>query len=432
MTVVRELPKNIEAEQVVIGSAILEPDSVVPEILQNLKPEHFYQRRHRVIFTAIRELASRSKPTDIVSLANRLEELDLMERAGGRMYLNELMDRVVTTGALDYYTEIVREKAVKRAIVDIGSRISELGYDEEAEASALLDRSLEMLTEPDIVSSRAQISTIQEAFGSWDEQIRRLRSGEGGMTSGYSDLDQFIRGTEAQTIVIAGMPGLGKSAMGLNMIYRQAKAGIKSAIVSLEMPKEAVVERLVQIEGRMTSDDLLYKPGQVDRAAKRLLETPLKIIAMDTSSSVGIIQQMRLLNRQGFKSFFVDYLQLMKLENAERRDLEIGESLRLLLEFSKHFGACVITASQVNRSAMIAGERGRPRLHQMKESSGVEAHADIILGLWRPSYTDSDEKSNELAVEFLKNRKLGHVGRTIKFVFDRDRQTIEMEGGAPF
>lgn len=107
---VRELPKNIEAEQVVLGSAILEPEGTIPILVEKLVPEYFYQRRHRVIFRAIRELFDRAEPSDIVSLANRLEERGEMERAGGRMYLNELIDRVATTAALSTTLRLSRRR----------------------------------------------------------------------------------------------------------------------------------------------------------------------------------------------------------------------------------------------------------------------------------------------------------------------------------
>jgi len=136
---VRELPRNIEAEQVVLGAAILEPESTVPILVEKLFPEHFYERRHRVIFRTIRELFDRGEPADIVLLANRLEETADMERAGGRMYLNELLDRTTTTASLEFYADIVKRKATLRSLIEAGGRISELGFDEATEPEEILD-----------------------------------------------------------------------------------------------------------------------------------------------------------------------------------------------------------------------------------------------------------------------------------------------------
>ena len=119
-TEVRELPKNIEAEQVVLGSAILEPESTMPMLSEKLVPSDFYERRHRVIFRTISELFERNEPADIILLANRLEETDDMERAGGRMYLNELLDRTTTTASVEYYADIVKRKATLRALIESG------------------------------------------------------------------------------------------------------------------------------------------------------------------------------------------------------------------------------------------------------------------------------------------------------------------------
>ena len=143
---VRDLPKNIEAEQIVLGSALLEPEGTVPMLVEKLRPEHFYRRTHRVIFRTIRELFERGEPADIVTVANRLDEKQEIETAGGRLYLNELLDRVTTTASVEYYSEIVRKKATLRFLIEAGSCISELGYDEAAEVETQVARAEKIIT----------------------------------------------------------------------------------------------------------------------------------------------------------------------------------------------------------------------------------------------------------------------------------------------
>lgn len=143
----RDLPKNIEAEQVVLGSAILEPEETVPTLLEMLKPEHFYRRAHRVILRAIGDLFDRGEPADIVAVANRLEEKEEMEKAGGRIYLNELLDRVTTTTSLEYYSGIVLRKALRRGLIRTGGQISELGHDERLDVEALEARAQDLIAQ---------------------------------------------------------------------------------------------------------------------------------------------------------------------------------------------------------------------------------------------------------------------------------------------
>ncbi len=135
----RDLPKNVEAEQIVLGSVLLEPQTA-GIVVGKLKPGDFYRNTHRVIFRTIRELVERGDPADIVAVANRLEEKEEMENAGGRLYLNELLDRVTTTASLDYYAEIVRKKATLRSLIEAGGWIAELGYGEAKEVEAQLAR----------------------------------------------------------------------------------------------------------------------------------------------------------------------------------------------------------------------------------------------------------------------------------------------------
>ena len=130
---IRVLPKNIEAEQIILGSALLDPQGSVPLLIEKIGPDDFYYRRHRIIYRTIRELFERGDPADIVVLANRLEEKKELDDAGGRAYLRELLDRIVTTASIEYYAEIVRKKATLRALIEAGGRIAELGYDEITE-----------------------------------------------------------------------------------------------------------------------------------------------------------------------------------------------------------------------------------------------------------------------------------------------------------
>ncbi len=200
---IRDLPKNIEAEQVVLGSVILEPEETVPTLLEMLKPEHFYRLAHRVIFRAIRELFDRGEPADIVAVANRLEEKEEMENAGGRIYLNELLDRVTTTTSLEYYAGIVRKKAVLRALIEAGEKITELGYREKDDLGETIARAAKAF------------STITDAD---------VLSGNG--TSTWVELQQAVSPVAwcwanwlpaGMLTLVAGEPGSGKSALALRV-----------------------------------------------------------------------------------------------------------------------------------------------------------------------------------------------------------------------
>lgn len=197
-----DLPKNIEAEQAVLGAAILESEGTVPTLLEMLKPEHFYRQGHGVIFRAIRDLFYRGEPADIVAVANRLEEKGEMEKAGGRIYLNELLDRVTTTTSLEYYADIVRKKATLRAIIKAGGRITELGYTADRDIADIVSeasKTLETVVSSDTIAQKCSTwADLQEFIGpiTW--------SWPGWLPNGMLTL-------------LAGAPGCGKSALALRI-----------------------------------------------------------------------------------------------------------------------------------------------------------------------------------------------------------------------
>jgi replicative DNA helicase len=420
---VRELPKNVEAEQLILGAVLLNPEEAMQNTASILQPADFYLRRHRIIHRVQLELYTRGDPVDIISVANRLDELGDTERAGGRLYLNELLTRAATATSLEYYSGIVKQKASLRALIEVGGQISELGYEDDKPAEGQVDRAMEILMSV-APTEGGESDLLVDAIESWAEEVRAVQRGEG-LTTGYPTLDKYLRSAAGQVIVLAGLSGLGKSSLGLNMIWHQACKNIPAAIISLEMTREQVAERLLQIEGNCSSDDLAFNPTLAKGFISKLIARPIRIAAMGDRSIGAIIRQMRLYHNQGFRSFFVDYLQLISCP-SDRRDREIGESLRMLLEFSKRYNDCVITASQVGSQVIVNGKVGAPGLTDMSEARvAIASHSDMLLGLSRSAYTTGNQGAYDLTVEILKNRKKGGIGTRLSFLFDPKKQRIE-------
>jgi len=200
------IPKNIEAEQVVLGSAILEPEKMVPVLLSKLKPEDFYRRPHRVIFRAIRDLFDNGKPSDVVSLANMIEEQGNMQKIGGRLYLNELMDRVTTTASMDHYVDIIRKKATKRALIEAGSRITEAGKNAGQTPEEAIKNAQRLISE--IALSDDKLAPIVESIEGavtieWlDQQIKAeavgLKEQRGGEIGGHLTITTTMPGVPSR------------------------------------------------------------------------------------------------------------------------------------------------------------------------------------------------------------------------------------------
>jgi replicative DNA helicase len=397
----RDLPKNIEAEQVVIGSALLEPEGTVPILLEKLRPEHFYRRTHRVIFRTIRDLFERGEPADIVAVANRLEEKEEIENAGGRMYLNELLDRVTTTASLEYYAEIVRKKAALRSLIEAGGRIAELGYDEARDTEEILDQAESIVFD---ISRRDGAGTSYYLLNQFlYDHIDRLeelhrdpdRHAVTGLSSGFPRFDEMTSGLQrSDLIVLAGRPGTGKTSFALSLARNVAireKAAV--GIFSLEMAKEQVLERLLCGEAQVSLHRLRggYVPPakwrDIANAASRFQKATILVDDTPGASILEIKTKARRMAAQhGLDMLIVDYLQLV--EGAIRTDVreqEIAYISRSLKKIARELNIPVIAVSQLNR-AVERREEKYPRLADLRESGAIEQDADVVAFIYREDY----------------------------------------------
>ena len=413
------------AEQRILGSLIASPDIAVPAVLEHLDPEDFSEKKGQVLYAAIASLVEEGTKPERSIVSARLRRNEELELVGGAEYIAEIALPGESPAAVAEYCDIVRDFALRNRLQESGHKIASMATDRDVGAEELLDQSVQLLAAAGGKAGSTGVMDIRQATDQWRREANDVRVGHGGITTGYAVLDARVRGLQGNVVVIAALPGLGKTCFGLNMVWNQATAGIPVAIISLEMTANAVAERLMQIEGRCTSEDLERDPAFADRLSDQLEKKPIRIAAMGSSSAGGILRQMRILEQQGVRSFFVDYLQLITDKKAERRDLEVSNPLRMFIQFVKRSNLSVITASQANRSAVTEGEGGVPKMWQMKESSGIEAHADIIWGLGSRSYTNPSDINAPLYLEILKSRQRGFVGMRIPFEFDRSRQLIQ-------
>ena len=410
-TDVRELPKNIEAEQVVLGSVILEPERTIPILIEKLLPEHFYQRRHRVIFRAIRELFDRGDPADIVSLANRLEERDEMERAGGRMYLNELLDRVTTTASLEYYADIVKKKATLRSLIEAGGRISEIGYDEVSETDDILDKAESLIFDISSRDSAGSYSLVSDFLYEHIDTLEALhrdpnRHAVTGFSTGFPKLDEMMSGLQrSDLIIVAGRPGTGKTSFALalarNIAIRE-KAGV--GIFSLEMAKEQLLERLLCGEGKVSLHKLRggYIPSAKWRdlamAASKLQKAT---VIIDDTPGASILEirakARRMASQHRLDLVIVDYMQLVEGSvRTDVREQEIAHISRSLKRLARELNVPVIAVSQLNR-AVEQREKKYPRLADLRESGAIEQDADVVIFIYREDYYRQPDEEPQTA-----------------------------------
>ncbi len=406
----RSLPKNREAEQIVLGQAILESEEVVPKILEKLEPEHFYWRANQTVYDVILELYELGKPIDLVTVANRLEEKDMLSQVGGRVYLSKLQNKVTTTTSVEHYSDIIREKALMRALIGAGREISELGYNESEELEKLLDQAEEMIFRISRFEKTQGYHLIRQFLHEHISNLEKLHQNPDrhtvtGVPTGFSKFDEMTSGLQpSELIVIAGRPSMGKTSLAISIARNVAlREGLAIGIFSLEMRKEQLLERLLCGEGQINLHRLRggFLPSRqwrrVVKAASALQESTILI---DDTPSIPAIEMKakarRMKAEYDIGLIIVDYLQLIEAgTNNVNREQQISHVSRSLKGLARELDIPVIAVSQLSR-AVEYRQKKRPRLSDLRESGSIEQEADLVAFIYRGDYY---EQESDLAEE---------------------------------
>jgi replicative DNA helicase len=394
----RPLPKNREAEQVVLGAAMLETDSVIPQLLQTLQPDDFYWKAHQIIYRVILELFEGGKPADLITVGNRLDELNKLDEVGGRAYLSELLTKVTTTASVPYYAEIIKKKAILRALIEAGHKITELGFQEESELEPLLDAAEEKIFQISRFQLTHNFYLIRDFLHEHLERLEKLQRDPSqhavtGLPTGYKRFDEMTAGLQpSDLIVIAARPSMGKTSLALSLARNMAlRFGKCVGFFSLEMTKEQLLERLLCAEARINLHRLRGGYLQTDSESwRRIIHAASKLqnskIIIDDTPSISVLElkakARRMKSEHNLDILFVDYLQLVEAgAHADVREQEVAYIARSLKALARELNIPVVALSQLSR----APERPprRPRLSDLRESGEIEQTADVVIFLYR-------------------------------------------------
>ncbi len=430
-------PQNIEAERALLGSIMLKPDAI-HEITDLLSPDSFYVEKHRVIYRTMLDLAVSGSPIDLLSTANRLKELNDLERAGGNSYLAELVSVVPTSANLKYYAEIVQKKAMMRALIEASSEIGELGYDESRDLENLLDSAEKRIYEVTSSPTLRKFIAIREALGEAWERFDNLHKGEyemRGVPTGFTALDNLLAGFQrSDLIILAARPSMGKTALALDIarqtaIQHQTPVGI----FSLEMSSQQLVDRMLAAEarvdawklrtGKITTDDEFER---IRDAMERLSKAPIYIDDAPATNALSMRSVARRLKREsGIGLLIVDYLQLLtppsnrSLESLVQQVTEVSRSLKTL---ARELDVPVLALSQLSRA--IETRRGRPRLSDLRDSGSIEQDADVVMFIHNEDrYNENKEERSNVSEILVEKHRNGPTG-SIQLYFDTKRATF--------
>ncbi len=419
------IPQNLEAERSVLGALLLHADAVAD--VSFLQPEDFYLHRHQLIFGAILSCYNTRNTTDPIAVEEDLSRKGVLQEAGGREILLDLMESVVSAAGVVYHGEIVREKSVLRRLLGTCHEIARMSYENQMEAKDLLDEAERQIMEIARVDKSGETQSIGDVLQRTIDRIERLRERDGritGLGTDFYDLDDMTGGLQpGELIIVAARPSMGKTTFTLNLTERVAGTGNGIAFFSLEMSAQQVVQNMLccraQIDGQAMRKgritDLQYK--RMVEEADRLYQQPIFI---DDTPGLTITQLRakcrRLKQKHNIQMIAIDYLQLMSGgARVESRQQEISAISRGLKGIARELEVPVIALSQLNRDVENRDDH-RPRMSDLRESGAIEQDADVIMLLHRDEYYKPTEANAGLAQIIIAKQRNGPTGEvTLRF-----------------
>ncbi|RME20459.1 MAG: replicative DNA helicase, partial [Candidatus Zixiibacteriota bacterium] len=380
-------PQSIAAEQDVLGAVLKDQEAIhqVVEILTSAS--HFYAPKHQMIYSAILELYEKSEPCDITTVSEVLRAHNQLEKTGGRVYLVELVEAVVSTANVEHHARIVLEKSILRRLIQTSNEIVHSCYAGTMEVDDLLDQAEVNIF--DISESRLRTGFVQvkELLPATYEQIENFQSAEGGLVglkTGYTDLDTMTHGLHpGDLVIVAGRPSMGKTSFAMNIAENIATAprGPKGVgIFSIEMSKEQLALRMLCSRSKVSQHKLRSGKlrdeewGKLTRFGSVLSEAPIFIDDSPSLSALEVRAKARRLKAQhDIGLIVVDYIQLMHAGGRlENRQQEIALISRGLKAMAKELSLPVIAISQLSRQVEQRGGEKRPQLSDLRESGAIE------------------------------------------------------------
>jgi len=400
----RRPPYSEEAETAVIAAMLMDQDAILRAI-EHVDDTMFYREGHRRIFRAMASIAERGDVVDPLTLTEELSRHGELEGAGGRDYIGFLLDAVPTSANVEYHARIVKEKALQRRLIETCTTLITEAYAGQHTAAELLDEAEHRVFQVSQQRGSQGFMRVKELMWPTMERIEALQKGGKtvtGVPSGFTDLDEMTSGFQnSDLVIVAARPSMGKTAFVLNVAqYAAIEQNIPVAVFSLEMSKEALVQRMLTAEARVDAQKLrkgLLRDDDFPRMARAAGVLSSAPIWIDDSAGISLLEirskARRLKVDANIGLVVVDYLQLISgPTNAESRQQEISFISRSLKALAKELNVPVIALSQLSRAPeQRTAEHKRPQLSDLRESGAIEQDADLVMFIYRAEvYEGSD------------------------------------------
>jgi replicative DNA helicase len=419
-------PQNIEAERSVLGALMLDKDAII-KVANLIRTGDFYKDAHNLIYEVMIELYEKREPIDVLSLSNRLEEKNQLEKIGGSSYLTSLVNSVPSSSNIVHYAKVVQKKSTLRKLIITASEIVEMGYKESEDVEKILDEAEQRLfgvsqkyIKQDFIPIK---SILEDAFNRIDELHKsdhKLR----GVPTGYPDMDNILAGFQkSDLIIIAARPSIGKTTLALDLARQiGVKEKVPVGIFSLEMGADQLIDRMLSAQsgvdlwrlrtGRLKSGEADDDFQRIGEAMGILSEAPIFI---DDTGSANVMEMRTMARRlqaeHNVGVIIIDYLQLMEgRSGGDNRVNEISEISRSLKQLARELNIPIIALSQLSR-AVESRSPQIPKLSDLRESGSIEQDADVVLMLYREDREKPDTPNKNIVEVHVAKHRNGPVGK---------------------
>jgi replicative DNA helicase len=432
-------PHNVEAEEAVLGSLLIDPDAII-RVATFLTPDDFYLERHAWIYEAIHNLHERREPADMVTLTDEMERRGQLIEIGGPAYLSGLINATPTSIHVEYYARIIERTAVLRRLIDAAGKIARLAYQDTENAAEVVDRAEELIFAVASRQADRDLRHIRQALDKYYDRIEYLHQHRGeviGVPTGLTDLDKLLGGLQrSDMIVMAGRPGMGKTSLALSIALQAARRLQKRiALFSLEMSDEQLVQRFISAETGIDSQRLRLGDIKEDewptfiQATNLLAGTSIFIDDTPAISALELRTKARRLHAEhGLDLLIVDYLQLMRGDSrSENRQQEISYISRSIKALARELNIPILALSQLSRQVESRGDK-KPLLSDLRESGSIEQDADVVLFIYRDEMYNPDKTEFPNIAEIIVSKhRSGPTGTFMVYFKKHLAQFVDLE-----
>ncbi len=428
----RSLPCDVNAETAVLSAMMIDNYSVAKGI-EIVQEQHFYRTAHRIIFRCITDLFNDNIEVDIITILNRLEDTGQLDKVGGRAYINELSDIVLSSANIEFHANIVLEKALLRELINASNQIIKRCYNPENPSDQIVDWAEQLIFKiSDMPNKKSfmRVSDLVPTTLEHIEEISKTKSSVLGVPSGFNALDKKIGGLRpGQLVIVAARPAMGKTSFALNIAFNAAMLhDLKVAIFTLEMANEELLLRLLSSSAEIPMETLLKGYGMDQEKILRITQyadiLSTKDIFIDDNGANTVLDIRAKTRRlkaeiKGLDLIIIDYLQLMTSKRqGENRQQEISEISRGLKVLAKELEVPVIALSQLNRGLESRDDK-RPKLSDLRESGAIEQDADIVMFIYRDDYYNPDTDKPGITEIIIGKNRHGATGSVdLRFVHE--------------